>query len=131
MTPIDKVFMLEINTEISRELLLEIYSRGYSRIPVYENVRQNVTGVLMAKDLILFNPNKKMTIKQISSVLREIEFIDGSSTCEHVLTHFQKGYSHIAILVKPKTADQSPSFDPYLEQIGLVTLEDIVEEILN
>ena len=57
MTPIEDVYMLEINSVISRDLLVDIYTHGFSRIPVYENDRENVTGVLMAKDLILFNPD--------------------------------------------------------------------------
>ena len=75
MTPINDVYMLEINSVISRDLLVDIYTNGFSRIPVYENDRENVTGVLMAKDLILFNPDNQMTIKQISHVLRDIDFI--------------------------------------------------------
>ena len=50
--------MLEINTVLTRELLTEIYTRGFSRIPVYEDNVQNIVGVLMVKDLILFNPEQ-------------------------------------------------------------------------
>lgn len=50
--------MLEINTVINREITEEIYTQGYSRIPIYDGDKSNVTGVLMAKDLILFNPDR-------------------------------------------------------------------------
>jgi metal transporter CNNM len=58
MTHIDNVFMLDLNTVIDREITQEIYTRGYSRIPIYDGERQNICGVLMAKDLILFNPDR-------------------------------------------------------------------------
>ena len=56
MTNIDDCYMLEINTVLSRELLTEIYTKGFSRIPIYEDNVQNIVGILMVKDLILFNP---------------------------------------------------------------------------
>ena len=56
--------MLDVNTVINREVTQEIYTNGYSRIPIFENNRNNVIGVLMTKDLILFNPDRdQMTIK--------------------------------------------------------------------
>ena len=84
----------------------------------------------MAKDLILFNPEKGdiMTIKQMSTVMRDIVCIDHTSSCELVLNYFQKGSTHIAMIIKIINIE---SQDPYLEKIGIVTLEDIVEEILD
>lgn len=60
MTPIDKVYMLEINTKLDYPTLREIYQKGFSRIPVYERTRDNVVGILMSRDLILVNPDKAM-----------------------------------------------------------------------
>ena len=58
MIKIDDVYMLELNTVINRDICQEIYSKGFSRIPIYDGERQNICGVLMAKDLILFNPDR-------------------------------------------------------------------------
>jgi metal transporter CNNM len=65
MTPYENCYMLDIESVIDREVTQEIYTKGYSRIPVYEHGdRQQICGVLMAKDLILFNPDRdQMTIK--------------------------------------------------------------------
>jgi len=129
MVAIDESYMLDINTVINREVTQEIYTRGFSRIPIYDGERTNICGVLMAKDLILFNPDRdQMTIKQLSSVLREIVFIDNTTTCLKVLSYFKEGGTHLAIVTKVMTEDKS---DPYLKKIGLVTLEDIIEEILD
>ena len=129
MVDIDKIYMLDIDTVINREVTTEIYTRGFSRIPVYEGERTNVIGVLMAKDLILFNPDRdQMTIKQLSSVLRERVFIDCTQTCLQGLNYFKQGGTHMAIVTKVITDDKS---DPHLKKVGLITLENIIETILD
>jgi metal transporter CNNM len=55
MTPISKVFMIDINTNLDRQVLKKIYSEGYSKIPVFEGERENIVGLLMARDLVLLN----------------------------------------------------------------------------
>ena len=55
MTPINKLFMIDINSNLDRNILESIYSEGYSRIPVYDGNRENIVGILMAKDLVLLN----------------------------------------------------------------------------
>jgi metal transporter CNNM len=77
MTPLDKAFMLDIDTQIDKALLRLIYTQGYSRIPVYKHKdRSNIVGILLARDLILINPEKKgrITIRQLQSMLvRDVE----------------------------------------------------------
>jgi metal transporter CNNM len=59
MTPIEKVYMLEINVKLDKNLMREIYEKGFSRIPIYKNSRENIVGCLHARDLILLNTEKK------------------------------------------------------------------------
>jgi metal transporter CNNM len=64
MTPLEKVYMLDIDTLLDKDLLKEIYSKGYSRIPIYEGHREKIVSVLLSRDLILINPEKrKITIR--------------------------------------------------------------------
>ena len=58
MTSLEDTFMLDMDLVIDRELLRHIYSQGFSRIPIYEGVREKIVGILMARDLILINPEK-------------------------------------------------------------------------
>ena len=58
MTPIEKVYMLEINTKIDANSMREIYKKGHSRIPIYEHHKDNIVGILMARDLLLINPDR-------------------------------------------------------------------------
>lgn len=60
MTKIDDVYMLDINTNLDHKILREIYSKGFSRIPVYDQSKDNIVGILMTRDLILINPDKAL-----------------------------------------------------------------------
>jgi len=62
--------MLEINTYLDQKVLREIYSKGFSRVPIYDRTKDNVVGILMTRDLILINPEKALiTLKQLSSII--------------------------------------------------------------
>ncbi len=61
MTPISTIFMLNINTNLNEALKRTIYEQGYSRIPIYENSRENIIGILMSRDLILANIDDNFT----------------------------------------------------------------------
>lgn len=128
MIPLAKVYMLDINTIINREITQEIYTRGFSRIPIYDGDRQNICGILMAKDLILFNPDRdQMSIKQLSSVLRDVVTIEHTKSCLETMSLFKDG-SHLAIVSDFVLSDTR---DPILRKIGLITLEDIIETVLG
>lgn len=60
MTKIDDVYMLDINTHLDHKTLREIYSKGHSRVPIYDKTKDNVVGILMTRDLILINPEKAL-----------------------------------------------------------------------
>lgn len=60
MTKIEDVYMLEINTYLDQKALREIYSKGFSRVPIYDRTKDNVVGILMTRDLILINPDKAL-----------------------------------------------------------------------
>jgi metal transporter CNNM len=100
MTPIEDVYMLEINTPLDHKMLREIYSKGYSRIPIYENSKNNIIGILMARDLILINPDKALiSLKQMSSIIiRDVIAVGHHDKLEPLLGYFKKGLTHIGIV---------------------------------
>lgn len=59
MTPLENCYMLEINSVLDRDQLRQIYSKGFSRIPIYEGSKEKIVGLLLARDLILINPDKQ------------------------------------------------------------------------
>jgi metal transporter CNNM len=86
---------------------------------------------LLTRDLILINPekNKRITIRQLQSMLvRDVVQIDYMTKLEPVLTFFKKGQSHMAVVTKVEVVQDK---DPELKMIGIITLEDIIEELVD
>lgn len=102
MTSIENVYMLDINKPIDHVLLREIYQKGYSRIPIYDGFRENIVGILMARDLILINPEKSLiTLKQMSSIImREVVTVQEHDKLEPLLGFFKKELTHIAVVTR-------------------------------
>jgi len=123
--------MLDINMALDHKMLREIYAKGFSRIPVYDGYRDNIVGILMARDLILINPEKALiTLKQMSSIIiREVVAVGEGDKLEPLLGYFKKGLTHIGIVTKIMEGDNRR--DNFTKVIGIVTLEDIIEEIIQ
>ena len=119
MTPLSSVYMLPIDTVLNRETMKEILQNGHSRIPIYEQSRQNLKGILIIKTLILVNPDD---CKPISSLkLTPIPKVNASKKLYDMLNEFQSGSSHL-VAVKDDVSD---------DVIGVVSLEDIFEELIQ
>lgn len=93
MTPLEKCYMLDIDSVLDRDQLRQIYAKGFSRIPIYEGSKEKIVGLLMARDLILINPEKqKISIRQMQSILmRNVINIDENTRLDPILTFFKKG----------------------------------------
>ena len=85
----------------------------------------------MTRDLILVNPDKALiSLKQMSSmIIREVIAVDHEDKLEPLLGYFKKGLTHIAIVTQIKD-NKNVDRDPTKEVVGIVTLEDIIEEII-
>lgn len=131
MTRIEEVYMLDINTQLDQRILREIYSKGFSRIPIYDKTKDNIVGILMARDLILINPEKALiTLKQLSSIIiRDVIAVEHTDKLEPLLGYFKKGLTHIGVVTQ--TDNTNDRVDPFRKVIGIVTLEDLIEEIIQ
>jgi CBS domain containing-hemolysin-like protein len=117
-TPLDDVFMLDIDTKLTRPVLEELVRRSFSRIPVTRGDRKHVVGVLLMKQLVLVRPDEGVPVSSLP--LRAIPRCPSSLDCYGALEMFQISRSHIALVTD---SDDAP--------IGCVTLEDILEELLD
>lgn len=118
MVPRIDVLALDVNTPLP-EAMNELVSSGHSRVPVYEDNIDNVIGLLYAKDLL------KMTRAQeqapdLRKLLRQAYFVPESKKVDELLAEMQARGVHLAIVV-----------DEFGGMAGVVTLEDIVEEIVG
>lgn len=100
------------------EVLDLIIHSGFSRIPIYEESDDNITGMLYAKDLLLYIRNPKDFAWQ--KLVRPAYFVPETKKIEDLLEEFRTNKVHIAIVV-----------DEFGCASGLVTMEDIIEEIVG
>jgi CBS domain containing-hemolysin-like protein len=134
MISYDKVFALSNNTILTEEVLDLILDKGYSRIPIYKgNYSHAVVGVMLVKSLI--KAPRNIPIDDLHLTLREPVFIDVSLSLNYVLSMFQEGKSHMAFVVnQPVLHDMNDSFltpGDYPRILGIITLEDVLERLLN
>ncbi len=116
MSPRIDIFALEIN-ETFAEIYDKIVEKGYSRIPVFRENIDHIEGVLFVKDLIPHINKKDFDWK---ALLREPFFVPENKKLDDLLKEFQSKKSHLAIVV-----------DEYGGTSGLVSLEDVIEEIVG
>uniref|UniRef100_A0A914ZG48 CNNM transmembrane domain-containing protein n=1 Tax=Parascaris univalens TaxID=6257 RepID=A0A914ZG48_PARUN len=130
MTIISDVFMLPDTTVLNTKNVAEIVRMGYTRIPVYsQGDKNNVTDILFVKDLALIDPDDNFTVKTVCGYHKHlVKFVDSDAPLRGVLEDFKKGDAHLA-MVRQLAPDSGG--DPLYELVGIVTLEDIVEEILQ
>ena len=116
MSPRIDIFALE-KEETFSEIMPKIVEKGYSRIPVYHESIDQIEGVLFIKDLIPFIDEKDFEWQKL---MREPFFIPENKKLDNLLKEFQGMKNHLAIVV-----------DEYGGTSGLVSLEDILEEIVG
>jgi gliding motility-associated protein GldE len=117
MTPRLDMVDLEISSTF-KEVLDCVVQNGYSRVPVYEDSRDNIKGVLYIKDLL---PHlKKGADFKWQSLIRAAYFVPETKMIDDLLRDFQANKIHIAIVV-----------DEFGGTSGIVTMEDIIEEIIG
>lgn len=116
MRPRIDIFALDEEMKFS-EVLTEIKKNGYSRIPVFSENMDNVLGVLYVKDLL---PHIDRKTFNWMSLIREPYFVPENKKLDDLLMEFQEMKSHLAVVV-----------DEYGGTSGIVTLEDIIEEIVG
>jgi gliding motility-associated protein GldE len=116
MTPRVEVEAIDKNMALD-EVLHDIMEAGYSRMPVYENQPDNVVGILYIKDLLAHSESLSFDWFQ---VVRKPFFVPENKKINHLLQDFRKMKMHMAIVV-----------DEYGGASGVVTLEDVLEEIVG
>ncbi|ODN06181.1 Metal transporter CNNM2 [Orchesella cincta] len=151
MTRLEDTFMLPLDGELDFETLNEIRKQGYSRIPIYDGERRNIVTILFTKDLMFVDPDDKIPLKTLAQFYNNpCYYVFSDTTLDIVFKEFkecnilkchcfptvkftlknvsaQKG--HMAFVQKINTSCNER--DPYCETTGLVTLEDVIEELIQ
>jgi magnesium and cobalt transporter len=99
------------------ELLAVVIETAHSRFPVYEGARDNVIGILMAKDLLKLQRAPELNLR---TLLRPAVFVPESKRLNELLRDFRSNRNHLAIVI-----------DEFGQTAGLITIEDVLEEIVG
>ncbi|MBN8586570.1 MAG: HlyC/CorC family transporter [Ignavibacteria bacterium] len=111
--------MIAINLEDSREEIFQkVTEEGFSRIPVYKETIDNIVGIIYTKDLISASEHRELIALQ--DIIRPAFFVSSTKQIGNLLKEMQRSKVHMAIVV-----------DEYGGVEGLVTIEDIIEEIVG
>lgn len=118
MVPRSEIVFIEEDSKPA-EFLRKIIDSGHSRFPVYDDKREHVLGILLAKDLLSLAVNTQNPFV-IRNMIRPVAFIPESKRLNILLREFRERRNHLAIVV-----------DEYGGISGLITIEDVIEQIVG
>jgi magnesium and cobalt transporter len=116
MIPRSQADMIDV-AESPGDFIPFVVEKAHSRFPVFEDNRDNVIGILLAKDLLRFYAEEEFNVREM---LRPAVFVPESKRLNVLLKEFRANRNHIAIVV-----------DEYGGVAGLVTIEDVIEQIVG
>ena len=116
MVPATQMDMVNIS-EPYDILMYGVIDTAHSRFPVFEGERENIIGILMAKDLLKLQRAPELNIR---ALLRPVVFVPESKGLNDLLREFQGNRNHLAIVI-----------DEFGRVAGLITIEDVLEQIVG
>ncbi|MGC4060401.1 MAG: transporter associated domain-containing protein [Aquabacterium sp.] len=116
MVAVRRIDLLDIDAPYD-ELLAQVIGTAHSRFPVFEGGRDNIIGILMAKDLLKLQRAPELNLR---TLLRQPVFVPESKGLNELLREFRSNRSHMAIVI-----------DEFGKTAGLITIEDVLEEIVG
>ena len=117
---IPRPLMVTVSADSSLEDILKVVTdSGHSRFPVIDDTQQIIHGILLAKDILAYHPTNGNRF-ELNKLLREPVFVVESKRLSELLNDFRKNRNHMAVVV-----------DEYGGIDGLVTIEDVLEEIVG
>jgi len=119
MMPRTEIVAVEVGTPLS-EVIEKFLSSGYTRLPLYEDSLDNIVGVLYAKDLLRSRTEQAGKEVDLRTMARPPFFISEYQHVDDLLTTFRRKGIHMAIVI-----------DEYSQVAGLITLEDVLEELVG
>ena len=139
MIPMEKVFSLDFETKINENTVQKILGYGFSRIPIYEDNKDNFIGVLRIKNLIGVDMTKEQKLSELNIKLSLPITVTKNFLVFDLFNEFKKGKSHMAFIfdgIEEKKQIQDSKEEPLIvkekkKMIGIITLEDVIEFCLK
>lgn len=122
MTPMEDVFTLSLDDVLDEETMDDLLSQGYSRIPVHHpDNDENFVGMLLVKMLITYDPEDAKPVREFA--LATLPETKPTTSCLDIVNFFQEGKSHMVLVSERPGEDHGA--------MGVVTLEDVIEELIG
>ncbi|KAI1118608.1 hypothetical protein F5Y14DRAFT_399124 [Nemania sp. NC0429] len=122
MTPMDDVFVMSEDTVLDEKTIDQILDAGYSRIPIHQSGNPtNFVGMLLVKILITYDPEDCKRVKEFA--LATLPETRPETSCLDIINFFQEGKSHMVLISEFPGEDHGA--------LGVVTLEDVIEELIG
>ena len=137
MTELDRAYMIEVNTRLSFSVLMDIYKSGFTRIPVYEDRRGNIVGVLFTKDLILIDPDDEIEVSALLAFHGGkdggfLRYVNDNTTLDKVFLEFKACRKHMLFAIEADAPTLKGADDKSgILVTGLITLEDVIEALIK
>ncbi|KAG7275176.1 hypothetical protein CRUP_023764 [Coryphaenoides rupestris] len=142
LTPLGDCFMLASDALLDFGTMSEVMQSGYTRIPVFEDERANIVDILFVKDLAFVDPDDCTPLKTVTRFYKHpLHCVFNDTKLDAMLEEFKKGCearefitcvragkSHLAVVQRVNNEGEG---DPFYEVMGIVTLEDVIEEIIK
>ncbi|XP_077351397.1 metal transporter CNNM1 [Festucalex cinctus] len=129
LTPLSDCYMLSSDAALDFGTMSDVMQSGFTRIPVYENERSNIVDILFVKDLAFVDPDDCTPLKTITEFYkRPMHCVFNDTKLDVMLEEFKRGKSHLAVVQRVNNEGEG---DPFYEVMGIVTLEDVIEEIIK
>lgn len=122
MTPMNDVFTMSADTVLDEKTMEIILSAGYSRIPIYQPENpNNFVGMLLVRILITYDPEDARPVREFA--LATLPETAAETSCLDIVNFFQEGKSHMVLVSEYPGEDHGA--------MGVVTLEDVIEELIG
>ena len=118
LTPRRDIFAIEAEKELG-EVIDEIFEQEFSRIPIYSETIDKIVGIVHIKDLLEYIKDQKLHLK-MKDLMKDVYFVPATKTLLELLEEFREKQSHMAVII-----------DEYGGTLGIVTIEDLLEEIVG
>uniref|UniRef100_A0A665VMF5 Metal transporter n=1 Tax=Echeneis naucrates TaxID=173247 RepID=A0A665VMF5_ECHNA len=129
LTPLSDCYMLSSDAVLDFCTMSDVMQSGFTRIPVYENERSNIVDILFVKDLAFVDPDDCTPLKTITQFYKHpMHCVFNDTKLDVMLEEFKRGKSHLAVVQRVNNEGEG---DPFYEVMGIVTLEDVIEEIIK
>lgn len=132
MTHINYVFTVSEDEVVDYDFMQRITEAGYSRIPVTKSSTSgngDITGLLFLRDLVMVDPDDRIEVSTVTKYYNhQLKDIDENTKLDDMLDNFKRGSYHLSLVTKNVVTDESGGESK--EVCGIITLEDIIEEII-